>query len=466
MKGQELTGLTLAEASRLIRRREISPTELTEACLARIRTLEPQVNAFITVMAEEAMATARLLGEEAARGELRGPLHGIPVGVKDLFFTAGFPTTAGSPLLAHHIPQEDATVVARLRQAGAVVVGKLNLHEFALGATNKNPHFGPVRNPWDLSRVAGGSSGGSGAAVAVGECLAALGTDTGGSIRIPSSLCGITGLKPTYGRVSLHGVVPLSWSLDHVGPMCRTAEDCALVLEVIAGPDERDASCAPFPVPRYSHQLEEGVRGLRIGLPQEHFWEGADGEVANLVRQAVDVLAELGAQVREVSLPYMDMIPHAVVSIMLPEAVAYHLPRLRQHPEAYGEDVRLRLEMGALIPAVQYVQAQRVRKAVVAAWREVFREVDLLATPTTPIVAPRIEEGDLEATLTLIRNTNPFNLTGQPAISVPCGFTSSGLPVGLQLVGRWWEEGTVLRAAHAYQQATSWHRRLPPAHLH
>ncbi len=461
MKPQEMAGLTVAQAGRLIRRGELSPLELVRACLERIQALEPHLNAFITVMEEEALASARRLEEEAARGEVRGPLHGIPVGVKDLFFTAGVPTTAGSPLMAH-VPQEDATVVARLRQAGAVIVGKLNLHEFAFGATSKNPHYGPVRNPWDTQRVAGGSSGGSGAAVAAGECLAALGTDTGGSIRIPAALCGITGLKPTYGRVSLHGVVPLSWSLDHVGPMCRTAEDCALILQAIAGPDPRDPYAAPVPVPDYVSLLDGGVGGLRIGLPRQHFWEGVQEEVARAVQEAIDVLAELGAQVREVSLPLMDVVPHAVVSILLPEALAYHLPRFRERPEAYGEDVRLRLEMAALIPAVQHVQAQRARRAIVAAWREVFQEIDLLALPTTPIVAPRVEESELEATLTLIRNTNPFNLTGQPAISLPCGFTGEGLPVGLQLVGRWWEEGTVLRAAHAYQQATQWHRRLPP----
>ncbi|MDW8008675.1 MAG: amidase [Chloroflexota bacterium] len=462
MSAQPLPVRTLAEASQALARRELSPLELTETCLRRIEALEPRLNAFITVTAEEALAEARRAQEELARGEHRGPLHGIPVAVKDLFHTAGVRTTAGSKFLARSVSREDATVVARLRQAGAVLVGKLNLHEFAFGATSVNPHYGPVRNPWDTERIAGGSSGGSGAAVAAGECLAALGTDTGGSIRIPSALCGITGLKPTFGRVSTHGVIPLAWTLDCVGPMCRTAEDCALVLSVIAGPDGRDRAAARMPVPDYAAGLDGGVRGLRIGVPREHFFQGISEEVGAAVRRALEVLSELGAEVREVSLPHMDVVPTAAGAITLVEALAYHLTWLRERPQDYGQDVRLRLEMAALYPAVAYVQAQRVRAAVIEAWQRLWQEIDLLATPTTPIVAPPLTEAELSATLALIRNTNPFNVSGQPAISVPCGFDSSGLPIGLQLVGRWWDEGTLLRAAHAYQRATDWHLRLPP----
>ncbi len=463
MKAQELTTLTVAEAARLLERRELSPVELTEACLERIQALEPRLNAFITVTGEEALATARERQEELARGQRRGPLHGIPMALKDLIDTAGVRTTAGSRILAERVPREDATVAARLREAGAVFLGKLNLHEFAFGGTNVNPHYGPARNPWDLERIPGGSSGGSGVAVAAGECLASLGSDTGGSIRLPAALCGITGLKPTYGRVSLHGVIPLAWSLDHVGPMCRTAEDCAIVLGAIAGPDGRDIYAADVPVPDYRAQLGGGVRGLRVGVPREHFFEGTDAEVAEAVRRAVELLAELGAEVREVSLPHTELLAQTVAAIMVPEVLAYHLNWLRERPQDYGEDVRLRLEMGVVYPAVAYVQAQRLRRALVQEWGWVFQEIDLLATPTTRIPAPGLEEGGkVQTTMALIRNTNPFNLTGQPAISLPCGFTRSGLPIGLQLVGRWWEEGTVLRAAHAYQQATDWHRRAPP----
>ena len=462
MSAPPLPALTVAEAARLLVRGELSPLELTEACLRRIEALEPRLNSFITVTAEAALAEARRAQEELARGQRRGPLHGVPVGVKDLFHTAGVRTTAGSRVLREFVPGEDAAAVQRLRQAGAIVVGKLNLHEFAFGATSINPHYGAVRNPWDLGRIAGGSSGGSAAAVAAGECLAALGTDTGGSIRIPSALCGISGLKPTYGRVSTRGVIPLAWTLDHAGPMCRTAEDCALLLSVLAGPDGPDRWAAQVPVPDYLSQLEGGVKGLRIGVPREHFFEGAQEEVATAVRGALEVLAELGAELREVSLPHIALVPQAVSTIILSEGMAYHLPWLRERPQDYGPDLRLRLEMAALYPAAAYVQAQRLRAAVVEAWGRVWQEIDLLATPTTVITAPPLEEGSLALTLTLLRNTNPFNLSGQPAISVPCGFDSQGLPIGLQLVGRWWEEGTVLRAAHAYQQASDWHLRSPP----
>ncbi len=461
MSAPALPVATLAEASRLLQRRQLSPLELTETCLRRIEALEPALNSFITVTAEMALAEARRAQEELAAGKSRGPLHGVPVAVKDLFFTAGVRTTAGSRVLADFVPQEDATAVARLRRAGAIVLGKLNMHEFAFGTTSVNPHYGPVRNPWDTGRVAGGSSGGSASAVAAGECLAALGTDTGGSVRIPAALCGITGLKPTYGRVSVHGAVPLAWSLDHVGPMCRTAEDCALVLAAIAGHDDRDRTTADVPVPDYPSLLDGGARGLRIGVPREHFFEQVDEEVAGAVSAALEVLAELGAEIEEVSLPYGEMAPLLAASIMLPEALAYHLPWLRERPGDYGPDTLQRLGAAALYPAALYVQAQRQRQVLVESWREVWQRVDLVATPTTPVVAPTVEEAARWA-LVLNRNTNAFNVSGQPAISLPCGFSSHGLPIGLQLVGRWWDEATVLRTAHAYQQATDWHLRPPP----
>ncbi|MBI1886054.1 MAG: Asp-tRNA(Asn)/Glu-tRNA(Gln) amidotransferase subunit GatA [Chloroflexi bacterium] len=461
MKADELQALTLAEAARLIAGRELSPRELTEECLERIEAVEPKLNAFITVTADEALEAARRAEGAIAAGEYRGPLHGIPVGLKDLFATRGVRTTAGSKIMADHVPDEDATVVRRLKEAGAVIVGKLNLHEFAFGATSVNPHYGPVRNPWDTGRIAGGSSGGSAAAVAAGECLAALGTDTGGSIRIPSSLCGIVGLKPTYGRVSRYGVVPLSWALDHVGPMCRTVEDAALVLGAIAGADPLDPSAADVVVPRFESRLDGDVKGLRLGVPREYFFDNVDAEVEAAVRGAVAVLEELGASVREVSLPHLEATPHAVNAIMLPEALAYHQAWLKERPGDYGEDVRLRLELGATYPAVHYVQAQRTRSLIVEEWGRVFEEIDLLVTPATPIPAAAIGEAELTTTLALIRFTNPFNLSGQPAVSLPCGLTKTGLPIGLQLVGRWWDEATVLRAAHAYERANQWHKVRP-----
>ncbi len=466
MSVAELTGLSLAQAAEMIGRRELSPLELTEACLERIDRVDPSLNAFITVTAQEAREEARQAAAEIAGGTYKGPLHGIPVALKDLFATRGVRTTAGSRIMADQTPRQDAEAAARLRAAGAVVLGKLNLHEFAFGATGVNPHYGATRNPWDTSRIAGGSSSGAAAAVASGECFAALGTDTGGSIRIPAALCGVVGLKPTYGRVSLRGVVPLSPSLDHVGPLTRTVEDAAIVLGAIAGRDPLDDSTSDEPTPDYRLELgrEQGLRGWRVGVPRQHFFEDVDGEVLAVVEEALGVLSDLGAEVREVSLPHISEAPAAARDIMLPEAFAYHRQWLDERPQDYGDDVRQRLEQGRAAPAGRYEEAQRLRTRIARAWSAgPFREIDLLATPATAIPAAPVAESDQRTTIALIRLTNPFNLTGLPAISVPCGFTAGGLPVGLQLVGRRFEEGAVLRVAQAYEQVTGWHQGQPPA---
>jgi aspartyl-tRNA(Asn)/glutamyl-tRNA(Gln) amidotransferase subunit A len=462
MSADDLRWVSVAEAGRRIRDRDLSPVNLAQACLERIDQLEPRLNSFITSLADEAAHNARVAADEIANGGYRGALHGIPVGLKDIFAVAGVRMTAGSKILKENVANEDAEATARLRAAGAVVPGKLNLHEFAFGATGVNPHYGPARNPWDTERITGGSSSGSGASVAAGECPAALGTDTGGSIRIPASLCGIVGLKPTYGRVSKRGVLPLSWSLDHIGPMTRTVEDAAVVLQAIAGYDPKDPSSVDEPVPDYVRSLEGGVRGLRIGLPTRFFFDNVDPEVETAVRAAVALLSEMGADVIDVDVPLISDIPGAVTAMMLPEALAYHQKWMADRPDDYGDDVRLRLELGSTILGVHYVQAQRLRQLAIEAWRQdVFSKVDLVATPTTPTTAPRIQEGDLPTTLSLIRFTNPLNFLGVPAISVPCGFTGAGLPVGLQLAGHWWAEETMLRAAHAYERATDWHKRRP-----
>ncbi len=463
MSASDLEWLSVAEAARLISTRKLSPVELTEACLGRIERLEGRLNAFITVTPDDALKASKAAADEIANGAYRGPLHGVPIALKDIFGLADVRMTAGSKILAENVVPEDAEATSRMKAAGAIILGKLNLHEFAFGATGVNPHYGSARNPWDTERITGGSSSGSAAAVASGECSAALGTDTGGSVRIPASLCGIVGLKPTYGRVSKRGVLPLSWSLDHVGPMTRTVEDAAIVLQRIAGHDVSDPSSADEPVPHYREALGDGVRGLRVGIPKQFFFENVDAEVENAVRSAIRLLEEMGAIVIEVEAPLISEIPGALTAIMLPEALAYHQPWMRERPEDYGDDVRYRLELGATYPAVQYVQAQRLRRKAVQTWRNhVFSQVDLIATPTTPIAASRIEEGDLQVTFNLIRFTNPFNFLGVPALSIPCGFTNEGLPIGLQLVGRWWEEATVLRAGHAFEQATDWHKRRPP----
>ena len=459
----DLHWLSVAEAAQLIAARKLSPVEFTEASLRRIEQLEGRLNAFITVDGDAAMTAASEAADEIAKGGAHGPLHGIPIALKDIFGVAGVRMTAGSKILSENVASEDAEATARLKAAGAVVLGKLNLHEFAFGATGVNPHYGAARNPWDLERITGGSSSGSGASVAAGECAAALGTDTGGSIRIPASLCGIVGLKPTYGRVSKRGVLPLSWSLDHVGPMTRTVEDAAIVLQAIAGRDADDASTVGEPVPDYMQMLRQGVQGLRIGIPKEFFFENLHPEVESAVRSAIGLLGEMGADLTEADVPLISEIPGGVTAIMLPEALAYHQKWMSERPDDYGDDVRYRLELGATFLAVHYVQAQRFREMAVAAWREeVFPKVDLIVTPTTPITARPIEEGDLQVTFNLIRFTNPLNFLGVPAISIPCGFTGEGLPVGLQLVGRWWDEASVLRAAYAYEQATDWHERRAP----
>ena len=463
MTATETANLTIIEAADLVRKRKLSPIELTEACLERIAALDGRLRAFITVTREDALAGAQQAAAAIARGNYKGPLHGIPIALKDLFDTCGVRTTAGSKVLGERVPAADATVTERLKAAGAIMLGKLNMHEFAFGATGVNHHYGGTHNPWATDRMSGGSSSGSGAALAAGMALGALGTDTGGSIRIPSSLCGVSGLKPTYGRVSRRGVVPLSWSLDHVGPMARSAADAAVILKAIAGRDPGDDTSSEETAPDYSKALvDTRLKGVRIGVPDSFFFDSVDAESLEAIRAALFLLRDMKAQVDEVSLPHAAEAPQAVAAIMLPEALAYHHRWLAERPDDYGEDVRGRLELASLLPAVTYVEAMRLRALVSEEWRtSVFDRFDLLAVPTTPIAAPPLDEDGLQSTLNLTRFTGAFNLTGLPALSIPCGFSSAGLPIGLQLVGRWWEEATVLRVAHAYQQATDWHRRTP-----
>ena len=450
--------LSLGEASELINKRKVSPLELTEACLARIGAVDGTLNAFITVTAEAARTSAR----QATNSKPRTPLHGIPIAMKDIFDVEGVLTTAASPILADNVATSDSAVTRRLKDAGAIILGKLNLHQFAFGATGRSSHFGPARNPWDPDRITGGSSSGSGSAVSSGEAFMAMGTDTGGSIRIPASLCGVVGLKPTFGRVSRAGLLPLSWSLDHAGPMARRVEDVALVMNVIAGYDPNDTWSSREPVPDYTKNLRKGAKGLRVGVPDSFFFDSLDAEVDAGVRAAIGVLESLGAKVEPITLPYIYEIPSGTNAIQLPEALAYHQKWMTERPDDYVDDVRYRLELGAMIPAVTYVQAQRLREKAIAAWNtDVFSRVDVIATASTQTPAFKLEGSDLSVTLSLIRLTNPYNLMGIPVISLPCGFASENLPYGLQLAGRWWDEATVLRAAYAYEQATDWHKRRP-----
>ncbi|MDR7482338.1 MAG: amidase [Armatimonadota bacterium] len=467
MRSHDLDRLTLADLARAIRRRQVSPVEVTEACVERIERVDPALNAFVTRTPERALADARRAEQEIAQGRWRGPLHGVPIALKDLFATAGIRTTCGSRVLRDWVPAADATVVQRLADAGAVLLGKLNMSEFAYG--DIHPEFGAPRNPWNLERFTGGSSSGSAAAVAAGLCFGSLGTDTGGSIRGPAAHCAIVGLKPTYGLVSRAGVIPLSWSLDHVGPMARTAEDAAILLDAIAGVDPADPTSATGPAPirrRSLRALVQEVRTLRVGVLAAFLDGGTAPDVAARVRDAIAVLRPLVGAVEEVALPHADEIIPAWWTICLAEASAYHQLTLARQPEDYSEPVRERLLAGLAIPAVQYLQAQRVRRVIVQACAALFRRVDLLVLPTAPKEAPTISAvmsgGPWDVLRERIRATAPFNLTGLPAVSVPCGFTASGLPVGLQIVGARFADRMVLAAAHAFERAAGWWTRRPP----
>ncbi|MDE3193614.1 MAG: amidase [Chloroflexota bacterium] len=461
MPGSDPTDLTLEAAAEGIRSRRVSAEELVRACLARIERLEPALHAFITVTADEVISAARESDRAVAAGAAR-PLEGIPVAVKDLFDTRGMRTTAGSAILRDRVPGEDAVVVAKLRSAGAVIVGKTNLHEWAFGVTNQNPHFGGARNPWDATRIPGGSSGGSAIALAVGECAGALGSDTGGSIRIPASLCGVVGLKPTYGRVSVRGAIPLSWTLDHAGPMARTVRDVALLYRAIAGYDARDPASADVDVEDPLGTIDDGARGLRLGLPREGFFDAADEAVARLARAGVAALEREGAPVVEVVFPPLRDVLAAQRTIISVDAAAYHADHLARDTSRIGEDVLARLRSGEATSARDYALARRRRDEIRRAVISLFAQCDVLVTPTTAIAAPPADAPDAVATAArLTAMTSPFNLTGLPAVSVPCGLTSEGLPVGLQLVAAPWREATLLRAARAYEVVSGWDARRP-----
>jgi aspartyl-tRNA(Asn)/glutamyl-tRNA(Gln) amidotransferase subunit A len=449
----EKTQLTLEDAAALVRERRVSPAELTEACLARIEAVEPRLNAFVTVTADIARAQAREAGDEIAAGRYRGPLHGIPVAVKDLFATKGVRTTAGSRILADWIPDEDATVVRRLREAGAVLLGKLGMHEFAYGVSSVNPHFGDVHNPWDTTKIPGGSSGGSAVAVAAGEAYATLGSDTGGSIRIPASLCGCVGLKPTFGRASLFGAVPLAWSLDHPGPLARTVRDVAVATAAIAGFDPRDPISADRPVPDFLAGIDAGAQTLRIGVPTDHVWDECDPAIAKAVRAAIEALARAGARVVEIRWPHAAEYAKASSAVLGVEARAYHEGTFPGRSAEYGPLIRSRLASQGDVDAMTYARSMKLllESRAGAADRD-LDGVDVLAMPTVPSRAWTIEEAkDLPRPSEWTRITRIFDLTGQPAISVPCGIDPDGIPIGLQFAARMWDEASVLRAARAYE---------------
>jgi aspartyl-tRNA(Asn)/glutamyl-tRNA(Gln) amidotransferase subunit A len=455
--------LTIAEAAKLIQQRELSPVELVDSRLARIEKLDGKLHSFIRVLVDSARAEARAAESEIAAGNYRGPLHGIPIGLKDIYETAGIATTGHSKVMQDHVPKADAFSVKKLRDAGAVVMGKLATHEFALGGPSFDLPWPPARNPWDTTRFTGGSSSGTGASVAAGLVLAGTGSDTGGSIRGPSAFCGLAGIKPTYGLVSRMGILPLAFSLDHAGPMAWTAEDCAIMLQAMAGHDPADPGSAQCAIPDYRAALKGDVKGLRIGLVR-HFHE-RDNEANAATRNAIDTaakqLAELGCAVRDVTLSPLPEWSACGMTIMLCEAYSIHEANLRRRFTDFGENFRDRMVLGGLVSGADYVQALRRRRELVAEFDRAMQGVDILMTAAAPSEAPPIDQVPKFALFERPSLTIAFNVTGSPAMSVCCGYTDSGLPLSFQIVGRRFEDATVLRLAHAYEQATSWRGRRP-----
>lgn len=457
--------LTIEKLAPQIQRKKISPVELTRFLLDRISKLQPIVNSYITITAEIALKQAHQAEWEIARGHYRGALHGIPISIKDLFHTQGIRTTAGSKILKDFIPDRNAVAVERLLHAGCILLGKTNLHEFAYGPTNINPHYGSVRNPWNQECISGGSSGGSAASVITAQAIASIGTDTGGSIRIPAAACGCVGLKPTHGTIPMDGVIPLSFSLDHIGPLSRCVTDAAILFRVLSQTDIRKSGAVSFPT-----SLRKGVRSLRIGLPRQYFFDRIHPEIRKAVLNAAAAYEDLGATIIEIDLPpEMKETERLAAKITGDEAFAYHEEWLKEKPLEYGEDVRLRLNKSKNSSAMSYIRAMQELHAYRAQLDQALAAADLLIAPTIPMVAPTLDQKEVvfgkvheEVRMALLRLTRPGNLSGLPSISLPCGFSSKGLPMGLQLIGNRSGEATLFRAAYAYEAATSWHQQFPP----
>ena len=461
MADSDLYQLTISELAPKIKAREISPVELTKAALARADRLQPTLNSFITILHDQAMSQAKEQEEALMRGEYRGPLHGIPVGIKDNIAIAGIRCTVGSKVLADHVPAEDALVVTKCKEAGAIILGKENLEEFAAGPTSNNLHYGAVHNPWNLDHIPGGSSGGGGANVASCVTYASLGTDLGGSVRGPANFCGVVGLKQTFGRVSQRGLMVTSFNGDHIGPMTRSVSDCALILQAIAGYDPLDPSTVPVHVPEFSEFLGQSLSGLKMGIPTNYYFDMLDAEVEAAVRKAVDALAELGAEVRDVSLPTMEYAGALRIAGMA-DSVVTHEPYLESSREDYGPTVLYRTLAGQFVLGRDYAKAMKLQRIIKEEYAQVLQDVDFLVTPSAPVAAWRIDSETVKIAGTdypvrgpgagmTSRCTSPSNATGLPAMSVPCGFTQAGLPIGVQLIGRPFEEPLLLRVAHGYE---------------
>ena len=474
MQEEALAFSTLEELAALLAKRKISPVEITEIFLRRVERLNPYLNAYLTVVAENAIVSARHAEKELARGRRSRngirPLLGIPIALKDNLWTRGIRTTAGSKILRDFVPSVDATVARKLARAGAILLGKTHMHEFAYGITGHNAHYGPAHNPWALDHISGGSSSGSAVAIAAGLCTASVGTDTGGSIRVPSAMCGIVGLKPTFGRVSVSGTVPLAPSFDHVGPLARSVPDAALLLGLIAGRDPLDPTSSPRRVEDYVAALRKPLRKFRLGLPREHYWDKLDPEVRRATEAAVRDLEKHGALVREISLPHVRESNESATDMSLVEA--RHVHELAGYfpgsANEYTEEVRQRIDAGGQVPGIKYLQALDMRKRLHSEFDAAFQEVDVIVAPTVPVPAPpitaefvQIDGEQIGVRPALVGMNRPANFTGLPAMSVPCGFTREGLPIGLQLIGRAFDEITLLRVAFAYEKSHDWGARHP-----
>lgn len=484
----ELPFLTIREAGERIKGKEISPVEITKSVLDRIEEIDGELNSYITVLGDSATAAAARAEKEIMDGNYRGPLHGIPLSLKDIFIMKDVPATCGSKMLENFIPPYSATVTEKLVNAGAVIVGKTNMDEFAMGSSTETSYFGPTKNPWDLERVPGGSSGGSAAATAASLCLGSVGTDTGGSIRQPASLCGIVGMKPTYGRVSRFGMIAFASSLDQAGPLTKTVEDTAIILNVIAGRDRRDSTCIDAPVPDYTKSMMDDIKGIKVGIPKEYFTEGIDKDVEESVKQAIGMLEDLGGEVLEISLPHTE---YAVLTyyIIAPSEASSNLARYdgvkygfraseprnlldmysRTRAEGFGEEVRRRIMLGTYALSAgyydaYYLKALRVRTLIKRDFEEAFKKVDVVMAPTSPEAAFKIGEKTDDPIKMYLSDvlTIPCNIAGLPGISVPCGLTANGLPIGVQVLGRPFDEETVLRVAHAFEQRSGWSQKRPP----
>ena len=464
MTNLDLSYLTIAEAAAGLRRKQFSAIELADACLDRIDAIDSKLHSFITPTADLALEQARQAQRELGSGTDRGPLHGIPIALKDLYATKGIRTTCHSAVLENWIPDSDATTVTKLREAGMVLLGKLGMHEFAFGGPSVDAPFPAVRNPWNTAHIPGGSSSGSGAALAAGLCFGALGSDTGGSIRTPSSHCGIVGIKPTYGRVSRFGVIPLSWSLDHAGPMARRVEDCAIMLQVLAGYDAKDNASANVAVPNFQTGMKDDIKGLRVGVPRKNWFDenlGIDPQTEAAFNQALKVLENLGAQIIEIDGKPFSLARKANQTILVCEAYAYHEKTMQETPQKFGSSVRRRILEGAFLSATDYLTAQRARTVLNDQIRANFASVDIFAVPGAARPPEAFEGMDPNEQNLRPSFTNPFNLTGLPAIAVPCGFSTENLPAGIQFVAPPFQEATCFRVAYAYEQATEWHKRRP-----